>query len=103
MNIQTHYDNLKKIIEPIIMDADLANLGGVQGEYDRQIDLIIKYILENKEISSDFIKKVFKEYFGDGAANDQEELIDTAERIKAAFLECGIIADRARGYNRIDL
>ena len=83
--MQDDYDNLRKAIEPIIMEADLANLGGIQGEYDRQIDLIVGYILENNKITTEFIKETFQAYFGEWAANDQEELTATVERIQGCI------------------
>lgn len=79
------YEVLYKKIEPIISQADPKSLGGAAGEYDNQINQIIKLVLEKKaSITGALLLQIFAQSFPDTNAS-LGEFSRMAEKINSVL------------------
>lgn len=79
------YEVLYSKIEPIISEADPAALGGAPGEYDQQINQIIKLMLEeDTSIDAETLSRIFIQGFPGCNISSLEDFGRIAEKIKSS-------------------
>lgn len=74
MSLRAEYKNLYTVIDSIISDADPAALGGTSGEYERVINEIVKFVIEEKmPISGNVLRQIFIREFPECNVSTLEE------------------------------
>lgn len=54
------YKQLQRVISPLLHSIDPAGLGGADGEYDREVDQLIRIVMEDRRSpSEDEIRSIF--------------------------------------------
>ena len=78
-----NYKDMFANINKIVLDVDPINLGGVPGEYDNQVNEIIKLINTKKsyKLQSDEIYKIFYRSFADSITDDKSSFDAIATKI----------------------
>lgn len=73
MNSVENYKEMFNKVSKIVHDIDPINLGGVPGEYDNQVNEIIKLIdlSNNYKLSTDEIYNIFAKTFADSMTKDK--------------------------------
>lgn len=85
MNQAELYNCLYVKLAPVVSEIDPGNLGGARGEYDRDINEIIRIVMEQKRIlSAQELRDTFKTYTGDFATLDDA----AAEAITNSIKDC---------------
>lgn len=83
----TEHNSLHAIVDFIISGADPAALGGAPGEYENQINQIVKFILEKRmPINTEVLRQIFVQGFPDCNLSASEEFSRMAEEINAKVL-----------------
>lgn len=85
MNQVELYNCLYGKLAPIVSEIDPGHLGGARGEYDRDINEIIRIVMEQKRLlTAQELKDIFKTYTGDFATLDDSD----TEAITHSIRDC---------------
>lgn len=73
MKNENLYTSLHEKISPLVHEADPVALGGADGEYENEVNQVIKLIMSKKSlITGEEIKKIFLENYNSISLDDNE-------------------------------